>query len=420
MKIAIDIAGQIRQPWTGIQYYTDSLLNGLHAVKTPHCVITFSPFAFPPNLLKDAETQGRFAWRNSPRARLDLATCREMPVISPEELADADRSFLARRLNRNLPKKLKRRIENLQNKIEIGRYDFAQYDLLHVPEAGFMQALHYPSKRMVATICDVAPRIWSHAYEKRALAQWERYFDFAAHRCVRVLTLSMASKQGIIEHLGIAAERIDVTPLAPRTTAVRVDDQTLLDENLYTLGLEHSPFVLYVGTLEPRKNLERLVQAFSLLLSEEPNLPHKLVLAGGNWHRYDLKIQALAGELGIGERVITTGYLTDQQLNVLMTACDAFVYISEYEGFGLPPLEAMVCGAPVITSKTSSLPEVVGDAGLQVLPTDVNEVAAALHLLLMDRAENDKRRTLSLQRAKFFSWERTAELTLKSYEAAAS
>jgi glycosyltransferase involved in cell wall biosynthesis len=107
-------------------------------------------------------------------------------------------------------------------------------------------------------------------------------------------------------------------------------------------------------------------------------------------------------------------------MNALMSACDAFAYVSLYEGFGLPPLEAMVCGAPVIASNTSSLPEVVGDAGIQVDPHDVEQIAAALHRLLMDREENARRRVLSSERAKLFSWDRTAALTLRSYEAAAA
>jgi glycosyltransferase involved in cell wall biosynthesis len=93
-------------------------------------------------------------------------------------------------------------------------------------------------------------------------------------------------------------------------------------------------------------------------------------------------------------------------------------YVSLYEGFGLPPLEAMTCGAPVVTSNTSSLPEVVGEAGVQVPPEDVQEIAAALHRIVTDRQENARRRVLSLERAKQFSWEKTAALTLASYEAA--
>jgi len=178
--------------------------------------------------------------------------------------------------------------------------------------------------------------------------------------------------------------------------------------------------VLYSGTLEPRKNVERLVRAFAQVARQEPSLPHMLVLAGGNWNRHDLELRLVAYEEGVGKRVLTTGYVTNEQMNALMSACDAFAYVSEYEGFGLPPLEAMVCGAPVITSNTSSLPEVVGPAGMQVPPLDVAEIAAALHLLLTDRTENERRRGLSVERARQFSWERTAALTMHSYEAAAS
>ena len=122
----------------------------------------------------------------------------------------------------------------------------------------------------------------------------------------------------------------------------------------------------------------------------------------------------------MGDRLVTTGYVSNEVLNVLMSSCAAFAYVSEYEGFGLPPLEAMTCGAPVVTSNTTSLPEVVGGAGLTVDPADVEAIAGALHCLLTDRAENARRRALSLARAAEFSWERTARLTLRSYEAAVS
>ena len=103
-----------------------------------------------------------------------------------------------------------------------------------------------------------------------------------------------------------------------------------------------------------------------------------------------------------------------------MSACDTFAYVSQYEGFGLPPLEAMTCGAPVVVSNTSSLPEVVGDAGIMVAPKDDEAIAAALYRMLTDRTENAHQRSLSLARSGEFTWKRTAELTLRAYEAAAS
>ncbi len=147
-------------------------------------------------------------------------------------------------------------------------------------------------------------------------------------------------------------------------------------------------------------------------------LPHKLVLAGGSRGRHSLELRDLARELDLEERIVITGYVTNEQMNALMSACDVFAYVSLYEGFGLPPLEAMTCGAPVVASNTSSLPEVVGNASVQVSPDDVEQIAAALHQLVTDRAENARQRALSLERAKQFSWEKTAALTLQSYEAA--
>ncbi len=211
-----------------------------------------------------------------------------------------------------------------------------------------------------------------------------------------------------------------MTPLAPRAGTERVEEGDLLRETLAEWDLAKTPFVLYAGTLEPRKNLERVVRAFGQVAREAPALAHRLVLAGGSWNRFDEDLHRLAREEGAGACLVTTGYVTDRQMNALMSACAAFVYVSRYEGFGMPPLEAMVCGAPVITSNVSSLPEVVGEAGLQVPPDDTEAIAAALHRLLTDDAENARQRALSVARAGQFTWERTAELTLRAYEAAVS
>jgi glycosyltransferase involved in cell wall biosynthesis len=114
-----------------------------------------------------------------------------------------------------------------------------------------------------------------------------------------------------------------------------------------------------------------------------------------------------------------TGYVDKETLNALMSACEVFTYVSHYEGFGLPPLEAMACGAPVIVSNTSSLPEVVGDAGIQVSPVDHDSLAHSIVHLLSDPEERDRRRQASLERSAEFSWARTASLTLEGYLAAA-
>ena len=412
MRIGIYIDGQFKK-MTGIQHYTDSLIGGLYALESPHEIVAFASGIPNPDYIEQIaeEQKGTFQWRSSPRCRFDIGNVRRSYVPIP---------FQER--HPWFSKQLQIREERYLRPRHLGDTQRAKnYDLFHVPEPHDLSFLRYTPRRAVATMHDLAWKFCSWAYEPAAAAVWDRYLKFAKERCTRILSVSESTKRDVIEYAGIPADRIDVTPLAARESAYRMEDgptrRMLLKE--WDIASE-VPFVLYAGTLEPRKNLERLVKAFAYVVKQEPTIEHKLVLAGGNWFRHDLELRILACELGIGGRVITTGYVSNDQMNALMSACDVFAYVSLYEGFGLPPLEAMTCGAPVITSDKASMPEVVGNAGFLVNPEDVPEIAGGLHHLIMNREENRRRRNLSLERSKEFSWERTARTTLQAYEKAAA
>ena len=162
-----------------------------------------------------------------------------------------------------------------------------------------------------------------------------------------------------------------------------------------------------MGTLEPRKNIERLVRAYSQLVNEkkEGNIPY-LVLAGGKGWLYD-SIFATVQELKIEDRVIFTGYVEESQVPVLMKGAKAFVFPSLYEGFGMPPLEAMACGTPVLTSAATSLPEVVGESGVLVDPESVESICHGLRELAEDEELCRRLQKEGLERAKLFSWDKT-------------
>jgi glycosyltransferase involved in cell wall biosynthesis len=163
--------------------------------------------------------------------------------------------------------------------------------------------------------------------------------------------------------------------------------------------------------MQPRKNLVRLMQAFAQA-KQKYALPHKLVLVGQQlWLTSDVLAQARA----LGDNVVMTGYVPDADLPLLYNAADVFAYPSLYEGFGLPVLEAMACGAAVITSKVSSLPEVSGDAARLVDPYDVDDMAHALHEIVRDESVRRTWGTRGIARARLFSWERTAEQTVQVY-----
>ena len=177
-------------------------------------------------------------------------------------------------------------------------------------------------------------------------------------------------------------------------------------------------YVLAVGSVQPRKNLRRLVEAFGGVASEYPGVA--LVIAGGKGAEGEGAEGALLRSevlrLGLRERVRFTGYVPEGDLPALYAGASVFCYTSLYEGFGLPPLEATACGVPTITSNASSLPEVVGDAALQVTPMSVGETAAALRLMLGDGALRAEYARRGLARAEGYSWERTARMTRDVYD----
>ncbi|MHB8993367.1 MAG: glycosyltransferase family 4 protein, partial [Chloroflexota bacterium] len=172
-------------------------------------------------------------------------------------------------------------------------------------------------------------------------------------------------------------------------------------------------FLLYVGTLEPRKNVERLVEAYARA-RQSHRIPHKLVLGGAKGWLYE-RIFARVRELGLEEQVLFTSYIPYDELPLWYNCADIFIYPSLYEGFGLPPLEAMACGTAVITSSVSSLPEVVGEAAITVNPLDVDALAGAIATVLEDVTLWERLRAEGPRQAARFSWHETAASTMRAY-----
>lgn len=223
---------------------------------------------------------------------------------------------------------------------------------------------------------------------------------------------SQCTKKDLVEILNVPQEKVAV--IYPGVDArFRPDDdhryQTILRAKY---GLE-SPFILSVGTIEPRKNYPRLIQAFQLLRAEY-KIPHQLIIVGGRgWLFHDIYQEV--ERLGIGDSVRFLGYVPEEDLRALYRGAEVFAFPSHYEGFGLPPLEAMACGVPTVVSNTSSLPEVVGDAALMVSPDDIKGLAEALYRLLSDDALRAELRKEGLEQAQKFSWEKTGEDVLAHY-----
>lgn len=186
------------------------------------------------------------------------------------------------------------------------------------------------------------------------------------------------------------------------------------------LGLDDRPYLLAVGVLQPRKNLALLLDAFALLklglkMKGKPP-PHRLLIVGKSGWLDDTEAQLAGLPEDVTRDIVLTGYVADEDLSILYGGAEALCYPSRYEGFGLPPLEAMACGCPVLCSRSSSLPEVVGDAGILLPSDDSNAWAHALAKLLSASAISARWRTRGLERAALFSWEKTARETLTIYK----
>jgi glycosyltransferase involved in cell wall biosynthesis len=227
----------------------------------------------------------------------------------------------------------------------------------------------------------------------------------------RIIVPSWATKTDIVKHLSIDAERVTVVPLAV-DPSFRPLPEAETRARLAPLGLTPGSYLLFLGTMEPRKNLGRLLDAVVRLGRDVG----PLVLAGADgWGNDELRPRL--AELGQGGRLRLLGYVPASLRVPLLCGARAFVFPSLYEGFGWPPLEAMACGTPVVTSNVSALPEVVGDAALTIDPLDVEALAGAIRRLWDDEALRDTLRVRGLERARRFTWEVTARLTLDVYAA---
>ncbi|HZS03817.1 MAG TPA: glycosyltransferase family 1 protein [Blastocatellia bacterium] len=264
----------------------------------------------------------------------------------------------------------------------------------------------------VVTIHDLSLYTQAKTHEADNVARGRRRIPIMARRATRIIAPSEATRREIISHLGVGEERIRVIPEAARQHlrhCAADECRPVLERH----GIRQ-PYLLYVGTIEPRKNLTTLVRAYDELIHTTPHRPQLVLCGGRGWLCDD--IYRLVDELRLGEMVRFTGYVDDSDLPALYSAAEVFIYPSLYEGFGLPPLEAMACGTPVVTSNTSSLPEVVGEAGLGLPPQDVEAMTEAMAKLMADPTMRGYYSRAGLERAKLFSWERAADETQAVYD----
>jgi glycosyltransferase involved in cell wall biosynthesis len=367
MRVAIDAIPLVANK-TGVGYYTDALAEWLARTHDDHQYELVSPFDFtfpnghtpPPNLYK------RFTPVQPLFRKWWLVGLPALLRISP-------------------------------------------FDLFH--GTNYCVPVFAPCPTVV-TIHDLSLYAQAHTHEAKNVQRGKRRIPVMARRADMIIAPSEATKREIIQHLKIHPERIRVV-----YEAAREKMKPLLPKDcagvLHKHGIE-PPYLLYTGTIEPRKNLRTLLRAYHELLHVTEHRPTLVLCGGRGW--MEEEVFDLIAELKLQRMVKCTGYVDDADLPALYSACEVFVYPSLYEGFGLPPLEAMACGAPVVTSNTSSLPEVVGEAGVLVNPHEMRELAAAIINLLNDATQRENLGRAGCERAKQFSWERAAHETQAVYD----
>jgi glycosyltransferase involved in cell wall biosynthesis len=226
-----------------------------------------------------------------------------------------------------------------------------------------------------------------------------------------IIAVSESTRMDVIRVLQIDPEKIFTTHLGV-DPSFRVISDIESRERVASEYRLPEKFILYLGTIEPRKNLPVLIRSFRQLV--ESGTEHMLVLVGKYGWMYK-EVLNLVNELGIEDKVCFTGYVPQEDLPLVYNLSSLFVYPTIYEGFGLPALEAMACGVPVITSNVASLPEIVGDAGILIPVDDVDALHNAMRRTLQDQGLREKLIQDGLVRSKSFSWERTAQLTHQVY-----
>jgi glycosyltransferase involved in cell wall biosynthesis len=271
---------------------------------------------------------------------------------------------------------------------------------------------------VVTTIHDLAFEHLPETFNRRSWMQMRLTVRMTARRAAHVITVSEYSRRDISATYGIAPERITVTPEAAPPNFLPVDNETELRRIRESYGIQEN-YILSLCSIQPRKNLVRLIEAYSCLRGVRPGfkLP-QLVLAGKRgW--LDSETFRAAERNALGNDLLFTGYVAERDLPGLYSGAICFVYPSYFEGFGLPVVEAMQCGVPVIAGNRTSLPEVVGEAGLLFDPFDTQALVKALAQVIDDSEYRAGLRSKGLERARNFNWKTTAQLTLGVYERAA-
>jgi glycosyltransferase involved in cell wall biosynthesis len=287
-------------------------------------------------------------------------------------------------------------------------------DVLHVQ----FTAPPFSPCPVVVSIHDLSFEHLPETFNRRSRTQLRFTVRRSARKAARIISLSEHGRRDVIATYGISPEFVTAIPIAAPRQFEPIEDEKELQRIRHTYGIAQD-YILSVSSIQPRKNLTRLISAYARLQAARPGtkLPQLVIVGKCAW-LYDETLNAI-NENGVRGSVIVTGYVPNNDLPVLYSGALCFVYPSYFEGFGLPPLEAMKCGSPVIAGNRTSLPEVVGDAGVLVNPFDVEAITSAIARLIDSPGLRSELRVKGLNRARMFDWRETARRTLEVYKDAA-
>lgn len=285
-------------------------------------------------------------------------------------------------------------------------------DLYHIPQNGIGLNESIDCKKIV-TIHDLIPYVLPETVGPGYLKNFLESMPKIIELCDGILTVSEYSKRDILKFFpAFPEEKIYVTPLAANEKYKLLNKNKCKKriQNLYKFDTD---YILYIGGFSSRKNVKMIIDSLKETLSSLKS-EVKLLIAG-SLRDEGLNLKKYCSDINMDDNVLFIGYADEDLLPILYNGCTAFIYPSLYEGFGLPPLEAMHCGAPVITSNTTSIPEVVSDCGLLIDPTSQSQLSEAIVKLLNDIELQQRYQLLGLMRSKNFSWHNTALNTIKAY-----
>lgn len=295
--------------------------------------------------------------------------------------------------------------------------DFSAYDIVHIllPQ-GYAQVSRSPMQSLVTTTHDLTHVSHPQFHTANNIRLAQKGFDFCVNRQAAFIAVSESTRQDLLSAYqdGLSPEDVyTIHEASDPAIFYPVSDPARLKAVRTTYSIPEKPYLLSLSTLEPRKNVINTITAFTLLIRQHPELDLCLVIAGKKGWKYQEILNTPVLQAG---RIIFTGFVAEEDLAPLYSGALAFSYVSYYEGFGLPLLEAMSCGTPVIYGNTSSMPEVVGDGGLPADPADVEEIKQQFARIVLDENLRTRLAEHALRQAQKFSWENTVHETLAVYE----